>query len=113
MPTAITTALHHSHSGSREDGFSLHHDQDAADPQLQHGTTHELPGSTFAMDTALEEQVPSSATAAVDHDDIGLDVHASSVATGDASKGADASFLDQLFCCPITKVPDLLHLEGA
>ena len=49
------------------------------------------------MHTALDDQVPTPGAAAG-----GLP--AGGATATDASIGADAEFLDQLFCCPITKV---------
>ena len=113
----VSTALHHNgFLGSREGGSFPDSDQDATgqQPRLQYRTTHEPPGLTrVSEDTALEEEVLSSATAAAEHDDGGYDMPATCAAAGHASPGADASFLDQLFCCPITKVLCPPHLEYA
>ena len=42
--------------------------------------------------------------AAQDSDDAALDARTASARAVDASRHGDAEFLDQLFCCPITKV---------
>ena len=108
-PSSVPAPQHDRGSSEcREDETSPDPDPDATgqQPQLHHRTY------TLEVNTALKEQVPSPATAAAE-DDTGHGAHAANAATANASRGADASFLDQLFCCPITKVLDLLHLEGA
>ncbi|KAL3153552.1 hypothetical protein ABBQ38_011880 [Trebouxia sp. C0009 RCD-2024] len=96
--TPVSTALHDC-SDSREGASSPDHEQKATvqQPQLHHRNPHESTGYTCAVDTAKAELVSSPAAA-------GHDMHAVSAALVDASRGADAIFLDQLFCCPITKV---------
>ena len=96
-----TLAVHQTgSSGSRGDYPSpdLSHEATGQQPQPLHRTPYEQHGFIFAVDSAFAEQVLSSATAAADladHDDIGLDLHANgSVAADDASRGADASFLE-------------------
>ncbi|KAL3153167.1 hypothetical protein ABBQ38_011919 [Trebouxia sp. C0009 RCD-2024] len=54
-------------------------------------------GHSAGIALSLGGQVPTSAATADG-------VHEGHAAAVDASRGADASFLDQLFCCPITKV---------
>ena len=74
-------------------------DQDAADlqTQLQQETAQDSAVHALPDRAVLDE--PRSASAAV----AGGSPAGSSAAVN-APQGADASFLDQLFCCPITKV---------
>lgn len=92
----IATPKQGSPSESRSLGLSP--DQDiAGQSQLQHVT---LPGSAvlnIPEDAALNEQAAALAAA-------GGSPAGNAGAAVDASCEADAKFLDQLFCCPITKV---------
>lgn len=70
---------------------------DSFQPDPQHIAAHETAVNMQSVHIALDEQVSSS-----DRPADGMP--AASPAAVDASPGADARFLDQLFCCPITKV---------
>lgn len=74
-------------------------DQDAASlqSQLQQNPAQSSAGHTLPVHVALDE--PRLASTAVAGGS-----SAGSSAAIDAPRGADATFLDQLFCCPITKV---------
>ena len=89
----------HQSSPSERSSHGLSPDQDTASlqSQLQHMAVNDPAMLTLPVDTVLDEQV--SASAAV----VG-GLHAGETAAVDASHGADARFLDQLFCCLITKV---------
>ena len=84
--------------GSSTKGPAPDKDNAGQQVQLQHRTAQDSAAHPLFAAAAQVEQVSSSA-ATPD----GL--HAGDAAAADASRGADASFLDQLFCCPITKVP--------
>lgn len=86
----------HQSSPSASRGCGLSPDQDIVSlaSQVQGMMGHD---AAVLTPPALDEQLPTSATAA----DGG---HAGSAAAVDTSQGDDARFLDQLFCCPITQV---------
>ena len=100
-----TAAQHHS-SPSSSIGHIVPPDQDAVgvQTQLQHMTVHDSVMHTLPVNVALDEQESTSAAAAAAAAAAGGAPAGNAAAVG-ASQGDVASFLDQLFCCPITKVP--------
>ena len=62
--------------------------------QLQHVSVHNSDMHTLPAPALLDEEASISGAA-------------DALSAIDTSRGADESFLDQLFCCPITKVPSL------
>ena len=98
----MATRHHSSPSESSGDGASPDHNTDGMQAQLQRRTAHDSAVHVFPVYPVLDEQASTSG-ASVD----GLP--AAKVPAADASREADADFLDQLFCCPITKVPLALH----
>ena len=103
---AMATLEQGSPSGTR--GCEMPPDQDAAglQVQLQHMTAPDCAMPTIHEPAAKEEQVLLSASTDV------CESADSAVAHGN-SPGGNATFLDQLFCCPITKVhaPSLPYLD--
>ena len=89
---AVAMATQHQSSPSGSTGQAMPPNQDTAglQAQLQHMTAHDS-----AVHAALDEQVVTSAAGGSP---------TGKAATVDASQGDDARFLNQLFCCPITKV---------
>lgn len=94
-----TVTLAHSSPAASTGGGSSS-DQDAVDlqSQLQHTAAQDTAVHNPLEHVALDEL--RSASGAM----IGSPAGSTSSAAVDASRGADAIFLDQLFCCPITKV---------
>ena len=81
-------------SGSKCAGES---DTAGLQTQPQHLAVHNSAMRTLPAPTLLDEHVSASDAAA--------DEYFAGNPAIDASRGADPTFLDQLFCCPITKVP--------
>lgn len=99
QPDVEPTGTSKKGSPSESRDLGLPPDQNIADvqSQLQHVT---LPGSARlnVEDAALDKQAPAPAATAC-----GLRA-GNAAAAVDVSCEADTKFLDQLFCCPITKV---------
>ena len=93
----ITTLHHISLSGSTSHGMPPDQDTAGLQAQLQQLTLHDSAMQTLPVHAVLDEEVATSAAA-----DGGLP--AGGAAAGVTPQGGHASFLDQLFCCPITKV---------
>ncbi|KAL3142061.1 hypothetical protein ABBQ32_004689 [Trebouxia sp. C0010 RCD-2024] len=93
-----TATLHHQAGSLESSANGSTPDRDSPDQQLQlqHRTAQGSTAHASSVATALIEQGSSSAAA--------TDGLCNGAAAVDASRGADAIFLDQLFCCPITKV---------
>ena len=87
-----SSLLQSNSSGSRGDDLSPDHAPNPFQPDMQHTAAHESAGHI-----TLDEQVSTSGRPAAG-------TPSASAAAAGASPGADARFLDQLFCCPITKV---------
>lgn len=88
---------HSSPSASRGSGSTSDQDAASLQSQLQQNPAQSSAGHTLPVHVALDE--PRLASTAVAGGS-----SAGSSAAIDAPRGADATFLDQLFCCPITKV---------
>ena len=84
-------------SERRSEDLSPDQAPDSSQPDSQHRAVHETAVNIRPAHTALHEQVSTS-------DRPAGGMPAASPAAVEASPGADARFLDQLFCCPITKV---------
>ena len=80
-------------------GHGVPPEQDTAGlhAQLHSVTVHDSAKHTLPLHAALDEQESTPAAAAAQAPE-------GNAAAVDASQGDDATFLDQLFCCPITKV---------
>ena len=98
-------------SPSQSTGFVSSPDQDTAgkQPQPQHVTVQAPAALTATEDPVLDE--PASTTTAAP---CGFCAgNAAGAAAADGCREADAKFLDQLFHCPVTKVPLLIHRAPA
>ena len=91
------TLLQSSTSQGRGDTLSPDQDTNNPEPDQQHRTALDSDTHTLPAHTAVDDEKPRSGSEA------GALPAAGATATG-ASQGADASFLDHLFCCPVTKV---------
>ena len=94
--SSVQTLLQSNSLESRGDDLSPDEDPDSCQPDSQHRAAHDS-AVPIQPDTTLNEQVSTSGRPAA-----GMPI--ASAAAADAFPGADARFLDQLFCCPITKV---------
>lgn len=101
------TATQPQSSPSESRGGGLLSDQNAVGLQspLQHTMAQDSDVHAVADQAMLDEPRVTSAAVAVRSP-------STSSAAVEASRGADVTFLDQLFCCPITKVT-LPQLPGA
>ena len=83
-------------------GHGVPPEQDTAGlhAQLHSMTVHDSAKHTLPLHAALDEQESTPAAAAA----AAAQAPEGNAAAVDASQGDDATFLDQLFCCPITKV---------
>ena len=90
----LSSTLHGTGHGvpSEQDTAGLH-------AQLHSMTVHDSAKHTLPLHAALDEQESTPAPAAA-----AAQAPEGNAAAVDASQGDDATFLDQLFCCPITKV---------
>ena len=91
-------ALHYS-SSSGSTSHAVPPDQDTAglQTQLQQLAVHDSAMHALPVRAVLEEEVATSASA-------GGGFHAGTAQAYGVAQGGNASFLDQLFCCPITQV---------
>ena len=97
----IASSVQGSPSQSRSLGSSPDQGTAGKHPQLQHVTVQAPAMLTAAEDSAMDVQGSASAAAPCG---FGAD-NAAAEAAVVGSREADAIFLDQLFCCPVTKVP--------
>ena len=96
-PGPKASLLQSNPSEGRSEDLSPDQAPDSFQPDPQHIPAHETALDMRPVHITLDEQVSSS-----DRPAGGLP--AASLAAVDASPGADARFLDQLFSCPISKV---------